>query len=274
MDCKLFWCGKYIQSWENQLHKHGHFQILAVVSGSATVTLDQNTFTAPKGSVVILPPNRPHKVNCCENGLQVTDAKFTLEGGELQTALLKLPALLSPQSFDKIVCLFENILSESSQQPPCFNSMIHGLFLQILVELVRTAPSAQLVLPSHSLPQSSWKGIDLQAVTDYVHTNYACIGSLDDLSSFVHINKTTLTELFKYLFGMPPMRYVRSLRLQQAKKLLAETDQSICKIAEQIGYQNVPYFSRDFKRHTGVTPMLYRIQNGKNRYFTYCTETF
>lgn len=59
---------------------------------------------------------------------------------------------------------------------------------------------------------------------------------------------------------MPPMQYVAFWRMQQARKLLAETDLTLDAIASQLGYESAPVLSRVFKRWVGEPPGSYRKQ--------------
>ncbi len=56
----------------------------------------------------------------------------------------------------------------------------------------------------------------------------------------------------------PPARYVRNLRIREARRLLAETDLTVSEIARRIGFEDPFYFSRCFRRMTGMSPKPYR----------------
>ena len=81
--------------------------------------------------------------------------------------------------------------------------------------------------------------------------------TLSELADKVGYNKTYLVKKTKLLWGMSPMQYVNSVRLEKAKQLLSSTDMSITEIAESIGFKCIHYFSRNFKRNVGITPSEY-----------------
>lgn len=63
---------------------------------------------------------------------------------------------------------------------------------------------------------------------------------------------------FKKVMKVPPMQYVVSLRIAAAKGYLESTNKSVAEIAEEVGYENALYFSRIFRKYTGLSPTEYR----------------
>ena len=58
--------------------------------------------------------------------------------------------------------------------------------------------------------------------------------------------------------GVPPLKYLTSIRIARAKELLTGTDIPISEIGELVGYDNPLYFSKIFKKNTGLSPREYR----------------
>jgi AraC-like DNA-binding protein len=71
-------------------------------------------------------------------------------------------------------------------------------------------------------------------------------------------SRSVLDERFRRLLGCAPMRYLTSWRLQLAARKLRTSATSVGRIAEEVGYDTVASFSRAFKRHSGVSPQLWR----------------
>ena len=65
-------------------------------------------------------------------------------------------------------------------------------------------------------------------------------------------------ELFKEAYGMTPKAYMDQLKLQEAKRLLSETDRRVIDIAASVGFGGLSTFNRFFKEQTGFTPLAYR----------------
>lgn len=75
------------------------------------------------------------------------------------------------------------------------------------------------------------------------------------------ISKSHLYKLSEQNFGMGIAEYIRSLRIQMAKRLLGDTDSPIYEIAEQVGIPDYNYFTKAFKKVTGTLPRVYRKEN-------------
>jgi AraC-like DNA-binding protein len=76
----------------------------------------------------------------------------------------------------------------------------------------------------------------------------------------VNLCPKQLTRLFQQQTGFTPLQYLKRLRLEEAKDLLADFTLSIQEVLHQVGYENASQFSADFKRVFGCTPRQYRQQ--------------
>ena len=70
---------------------------------------------------------------------------------------------------------------------------------------------------------------------------------------------------FQQATGMPPLEYVHTLRLEEAKQMLEAGDQPIEAIANEVGYEDAGFFGRLFRRKVNLTPAQYRKRFGKMR---------
>ncbi len=82
--------------------------------------------------------------------------------------------------------------------------------------------------------------------------------SLDEVSNHVGFNATYFSTLFKKETGSTFLEYLSSVRMNQSKELLKETNQSIVTICEEVGYSDVKYFTKSFKKYTGLKPNEFR----------------
>lgn len=81
-----------------------------------------------------------------------------------------------------------------------------------------------------------------------------------ELAAELGTGSTTLKKAFQSVYGLPIYQYHKELRLQEAQKLLRETDASISEIAAAVSYVNPAKFSSAFRQRFGVSPTEYRIQ--------------
>lgn len=82
--------------------------------------------------------------------------------------------------------------------------------------------------------------------------------TLGKMAKSVNLSPPYFCYLFKSITGVPPAKYLKSLRMQQAATLLATTFLSVKEIVGRVGLTDESHFVRDFKRLYGVTPSEYR----------------
>jgi transcriptional regulator GlxA family with amidase domain len=82
--------------------------------------------------------------------------------------------------------------------------------------------------------------------------------SLGEMAESVNLSPPYFCYLFKTITGVPPAKYLKTLRMQQAATLLTTTFLSVKEIVSRVGFTDDSHFVRDFKRIYGVTPSEYR----------------
>ena len=98
----------------------------------------------------------------------------------------------------------------------------------------------------------------VKAVNEYISTQFMKRITIDSLSDLFDIPTSTLKRCFKGVYGTTIHHYLKECRINAAKRLLQESDQSILEIANAVGYENGSKFTSAFKEATGVTPSAYR----------------
>ena len=88
--------------------------------------------------------------------------------------------------------------------------------------------------------------------------------SLGEFAQSVNLSVWRLCHIFKSDVGMPPIRYLRQLRMERAKDLLESSFLSVKEIAYQVGLNDESHFVRDFKSTYGYSPALYRSRFRSN----------
>lgn len=82
--------------------------------------------------------------------------------------------------------------------------------------------------------------------------------TIDEIAAKVGTNSYALKNTFKQVYGMGVYTYLMNIRLDKARELLAETDQSIKAIARQVGYKSSSNFVSAFRKKTGISPLAWR----------------
>ncbi|MBW4080657.1 AraC family transcriptional regulator [Paenibacillus sp. S150] len=126
---------------------------------------------------------------------------------------------------------------------------VKSLFYQFMCELMGQLQRRRLEPASPDMA--------VQAAR-YIAENYTEPITADTIAALFKCSPRTLQRLFKKRLGLGPIDYLQQVRMDKAKALLSRTDAGLKEISEAAGYADSYYFSRLFKRCTGVSPSTYR----------------
>ena len=101
----------------------------------------------------------------------------------------------------------------------------------------------------------------MEQILAYIQENYAKPLYLSDLSQRFFLSQTSICALFRRNMKTSFMNYLTALRMNRAAELLTATEMNLIDVAESVGYRDQYYFSRMFKKQTGLTPQQYRDLN-------------
>ena len=105
----------------------------------------------------------------------------------------------------------------------------------------------------------------IQQVRRYLEHNYMKIDiSLDSIAEMIKLNPTYFSALFKKESGVNFLDYLSDLRINAAKEYLRDPLKGASEIASLVGYDSAGYFTRAFKKRTGMTPTEYRKSIKRN----------
>jgi AraC-like DNA-binding protein len=124
---------------------------------------------------------------------------------------------------------------------------------ETLAEVQRTLSSAEV------LPQPT--SILVKRTLAHLHQNYSRTLLLKEVADAVGASKSYLSRIFHNEMGVSLWEYLGRYRVLKARDLLALTDESITDIAARVGFEDVGYFGRVFRRYTGQSPRTYRQQS-------------
>ncbi len=102
---------------------------------------------------------------------------------------------------------------------------------------------------------------NIEKIKIYTQRNYQKNLTLEFISSLFYMNRSYCSHCFKQTTGENYVDYLNGIRLEKAKSLLGTTDKKMYQIAKAVGYDNVKYFFRVFKKKVGVTPEKFRLKS-------------
>ena len=99
---------------------------------------------------------------------------------------------------------------------------------------------------------------EISKLLDYIKDHYFEDITLKWAAEYVHMSESHLSRVFKDETGKNFIEYLTDIRMKRAAELLRTTDMPSFLIAQKVGYDNINYFGRIFKKETGMSPSHYK----------------
>lgn len=249
------------------LHRHPNvWEMSLVVKGSGTKTVGDNVSAFSSGDAVLLPPNVPHLWTC--------DPADTDEHGNIETLVvfirddwLHALAGLTPSFWRMLAPLYETrdsimlngrdairlnaIFRRAENQPEAIRALR-------LIEAVHLFANAANALHLRHAEEVTGAEREREQLRIFIENNYMRPLTLERAARDNGFSRSRFCARFKELMGTTFVSYVNGMRIKRACSLLSRTPLSITEIAGTIGFSDLAYFNRQFRRRTGMTPTEWR----------------
>ena len=200
-----------------------------------------NTYISNSNNAVILPSGSVYDWVCTKSGhysIVEFDADFTYSD------ILSFPI----RDSEKLYNAFKEIEYKQSIKSPLHSAeMIRSCYGILIMFSMLSTP--------RNVPDDKQKKI--APALDYIIKNYNTDISNELLAGLTGLSTVYFRKLFKEIKGEPPIAFARRLRIEKAMEMLKSDYGLISEVAFSLGYQNIFDFSRDFKKHTGISPTQY-----------------
>jgi len=161
----------------------------------------------------------------------------------------------SPAQRAALVECLERVMAEANDQRPGWEVVTMGAAMEVIGLAARLGEGVDDDQPP-LLPDRSQQAV-MDAST-ILEQRFDQDVDLKHLARQVHLSPGHLSRMFSRRMGMGVIDFVHTLRCEEACRLLRFTDQSIGEIAREVGYAEVAYFSRRFRKQMNVSPREYR----------------
>jgi len=250
--------------------KHDFWEFLYVDKGEIEVIADDRQLHLEQGSIVFHKPNEFHRFHAnrvkAPNLIVMTfdcdspamkhfhNAVIRLEADERNLLASVIEEGMHAFSFPFRYPLRDHRLTSG---PVGCEQMIKLYLEMFLIRLLRriSARATSGLLPS-TVKEKNDEAV-VKSVVRYLEERVGSPVTLDDISDTLHVSKSRLKELFKKGTGLTIMEYFAKLRIDKAKLLIREQPNNFTEIAGMTGFGSVHYFSKAFKKATGMNPSEY-----------------
>jgi AraC-like DNA-binding protein len=253
----------------DKLHQHPQWQLTVIVEGSGQFLSGDYVGRFQPGDVFFLGENAPHVFRSDaayfegNSNLEVAGNTIFFDFEVLENALLPVEELESLRRFREFSGLCFQLQGESASK---IKDVVYqfgetqGLQrFQVAINLLYLLEQAgsslqQLNREGRLLGLSEKDGSRMDRVMQFVLAHRFQKITLAEVAAEAHLSKEAFCRFFKLRTRKTFTDYLLHLRINEAQKLLQETDLSISEIGYRVGFENLSYFNRSFKRIAGMTP--------------------
>ncbi|MGQ9366947.1 AraC family transcriptional regulator [Azospirillum sp. ST 5-10] len=233
----------------------GH-EFLFCVGGAGYVKVDNRSHRVLPGELAWLPVQWPH-AHAPDRDDPWELLWLRVDGPKLDTLMAVLAVRAEPvfrfARPAEVRGLFDAVLSHVSPSSLLANASCDTLVASLIERLLESR-SNRVLEPQVTAHQG------LARLMAEIHIHYNDAWDIDKFAGYCRVSKSHLFRLFKAAFGQTPLHWLRDFRIAQAKRLLLETDAPVATVSRRVGYDDPLHFSRDFKKHVGVSPSQFRDQ--------------
>lgn len=249
---------KYGGDWHSTPHTHHCSELFFVTGGSGQFFIENKIYPISANDLILVNPHVSHT----EIGLAPNPLEYIVLGIEgLELAVMPdaeenfcIVNLLGIR--DIFLGYLKNLLRELENQVPGYEVVCQNLTEILIILLTRQTNFEATLAPIRK------KSTHLSAlVRRYIDTHYKENINLDMLADKAHVNKYYMVHTFTKEYGVSPIKYMISKRIEESCQLLQTTDYSLSTISRMLGFSSPSYFSQTFKKEKNCSPLEYRKSN-------------
>lgn len=248
-------------------HRHDFFEVLFLQKGSGYHVIDGNNYEIKPPCVFFLSPGQAHKLELShdiEGYIFIFTSDFYLLNRRNQNSLIEFPffytihqdnpplQLASNADVGFLETLFRQSITETAQPGKYTPDLLRSI-----LDLILTTCAARYQENEHL--HHKGKGLILvKQFFQLLEENHLKNLSLNDYAEMIGVTPNHLTQMVKTLTGKTSSQIIKAKQLLEIKRLLVHTNLTVSEIANQLSFEDQSYFTRFFKRETGVTPVQFR----------------
>lgn len=257
------WKGTRYQT-EERYHSHDYLEMAFMMSGNGKYHINDVVYDVKEGDLLIFNPGVRHQA-LIDEGSQVPTTEFFIGCSDIQ--LKGLPKNFLPlkdggnilhttgELRQKLFKICSSMEVEKEMGGHGRYYMMKAYLMQLLVYVIRSQQPKSVETSSGYSFESVNKKYVVEQIVNYFEEHYSEKISLDRIAENMYLSTFYISKIFKSETGDAPIRHLINIRLERAKEILEDSPRlSIKEVAARVGYEDVYHFSKQFKKHYGVSP--------------------
>lgn len=245
-------------------HWHEEAELTLITKGSCLYQIDLVHYEVSEGDLLFIPPLLLHSITLgtCEESISETYVfHINFLGGNATdicstrylTPLLHqeftMPYRVTPihPAYNALRACFEQIAWLYNEQIPGYELALKSQLLQVIFLLL---PYSEKISSTDTATSSD----KLKQVLDYIELHYADSISVSELAKLCYFSDYHFMRFFKKHMSMTCIEYINNLRLEKSVELFKQGNTSILDVSLSVGFHNLSYFHRAFKKKYHITP--------------------
>lgn len=250
-----------------EAHKHSFYHVMLFTEGAGTHSIDFKTFPVKPYQMYFMVPGQVHSwqfegkvdgyvlnfsVSFLQSLLLRPDylEQFPFFNGSVDAAVIDLPENLQT----RMKQLFETLVDENETDARMSVDMVQTIMLQIFIL------AGRLSLDKTETNPNSYNYVLLKNFKKLIEDNYTSTRLPKDYAMMMFITPNHLNSLCNSSLGMSSGELIRNRVILEAKRLLINPVLTITEIAYKLNFEDNSYFSKFYKKQTGMTPEEFRKQ--------------
>ncbi len=260
-------------TYVKELHAHTCYELFYIVEGSLEIVCSNGSIHLSEDTLLVIPPEVLHYSWKSDTELQRYSLFFHLSKLSPSVPFHHCFHDMTPVTFrnpsdiqNAFLRLVRYYREESTVRQPLMASCFYEILYLIKKELLM---SGYAQAHTHTSLRSSNASNEYRnyVIDDYFNQNFTGDMSLKTLAEMVHMSERQLNRIIHANYGQSFAERVVFLRMQNAAKLLTETDMTVKSIAAAVGYKSTYGFYLSFEKTYGMTPDVYRKSSFRKDFF-------
>ena len=255
----------YASVREYPLHWHNSVEIIYVLRGMVNISIDTDNYSIFENEIEIINVNESHRIYSSEDNFVLI---FHIDSSFLEKYYKDIDNIFfytntskegSQESEEYLVLktLLAEILCEMVQRQEDYDEEIESILIKLLFHIINNFH--YLISGENDLSEEQFDRY--HRISKYIFNNYNNNITLQDIAKKEFLSPDYLSHDFKNATGYSFTDLLNLTRVEEAMKLLLDSNMSLTEISEEVGFSHTRYLNKHFKNYYHLTPLQFRRKN-------------
>ena len=248
-------------------HWHEEAELTLITSGKCIYKIDLVEYEVEEGDILFVPPLFLHSITLGNNkkvssetyvfhrkflGGNSTDICSTRYLAPIMNQEFSMPYVIKPNhpAYVSLRKIFNQINTTYDESIIGYELALKSLFLQTIFLLLQYSKKV-------AVPETEKVSDKIKNVLDYIELHYSETITVSQLAKLCYFSDYHFMRFFKKHMNMTCVEYINNLRLEKAVELFEKGNSSIMEVSLSVGFHNLSYFHRAFKKKYRMTPLSF-----------------